>query len=363
MNIKEGIMDIIDGLRHIRLNFGRDNLDKLGRMLLPKILARRMHPYMRTAGFDEFPYGFLGFAFYLAFFAGLFIFTWPPLGTYYNISDYGGNFAIPLAIFLFFGFVFAVTTIFAGLMRVYFDFVIYNRKKNVEEFLPDLLQQASANIRAGMTIDKALWFAVRPNFGILAHEIEIVARKTLGGVDFTQALEEFTERYDSSTLKRSISLLINGLEAGGETGELLNKIAVNIQENKIMQKELAANLKTYAIFISFASIVAAPVLFALSYQLLQVVQTITSSITLPKGQGGFGLMLDLSGQSIKISDFRFFAVLSMIITSFFSAAIVGTIQKGNIKDSIRYIPIFTAVSIILFYVVSIAMSSMLGDLF
>jgi len=30
--------------------------------------------------------------------------------------------------------------------------------------------------------------------------------------------------------------LINGLEAGGETGELLNKIAVNIQENKIMQK-------------------------------------------------------------------------------------------------------------------------------
>ena len=41
--------------------------------------------------------------------------------------------------------------------------------------LADFLGLTSSNISAGMPIDRALWFAVRPKFGILAREIEEVA--------------------------------------------------------------------------------------------------------------------------------------------------------------------------------------------
>ena len=90
------------------------------------------------------------------------------------------------------------------------------RKKEVEEVLPDYLQLVSANLNAGMPIDQALWYAVRERFGILNEEIEIIARKTLSGEDLEQALVEFSEKYDSEILKKSIVLLIEGLKAGGE---------------------------------------------------------------------------------------------------------------------------------------------------
>jgi len=123
-----------------------------------------------------------------------------------------------------------------AVLYVTLDLIIFQRKRSVEAVLPDFLLLTAANIRAGMPIDRALWFAVRPRFGVLAKEIEIVAKQTLSGEDLNSALTNFSDKYDSQMLKRSVSLLIEGVEAGGEIGELLEKIAVNIQENTILKK-------------------------------------------------------------------------------------------------------------------------------
>ena len=58
-----------------------------------------------------------------------------------------------------------VFAIFLGLIWLAFylflDLRIFNRKLSMEEVLPDFLYLAATNIRSGMTVDKALWFAVR----------------------------------------------------------------------------------------------------------------------------------------------------------------------------------------------------------
>jgi len=55
-----------------------------------------------------------------------------------------------------------------------------------------------------MTIDRALWYAVRPRFGVLANEIEIVAKETMRGQDLKIALQNFADKYDSILLKNKI---------------------------------------------------------------------------------------------------------------------------------------------------------------
>ena len=77
---------------------------------------------------------------------------------------------------------------------LYLDIRIYQRVRELEEVLPDFLQLASANISAGMPIDRALWFAVRPNFGVLAKEIEEIAKATLAGEELNESLTHFTEK-------------------------------------------------------------------------------------------------------------------------------------------------------------------------
>ena len=48
------------------------------------------------------------------------------------------------------------------------------RAQKIEKVLPDALQLVSANIRAGMTIDKALWLCARPEFGPFEKELSFL---------------------------------------------------------------------------------------------------------------------------------------------------------------------------------------------
>ncbi|MBI2135340.1 type II secretion system F family protein [Candidatus Woesearchaeota archaeon] len=247
------------------------------------------------------------------------------------------------------------------LFYVIVDLKIFKRRVDIEDVLPDYLQLTASNIKSGMTIDRALWYAVRPRFGVLAKEIETVAKETMKGVDLKEALQKFADKYESVLLKRSMSLLIEGLDAGGEIGDLLNKIAINIQENKIMRREMAANVTTYVIFISFATVAAAPVLFGLSGVLIKVVSGLGSSLggaTGAASSAGFGL--SFSGAGIQYADFRIFAIVSLLITSFFSAVIIATIKKGSAKSGFRYIPIFAVITITLFLIADKVLGKLLG---
>ena len=253
---------------------------------------------------------------------------------------------------------------------VYLDLRAHKRRMMVEEVFPDFLQLASANIRAGMPLDRALWFAVRPRFGILSNEIETIAKDVISGTDLEVALVRFSDKYDSPTVKRSITLLIEGMKSGGEVGDLLNKIALNIQERQILQREMGADVMSYAMFIGIASLLAAPFLFALSGQLLSVLTNIMGSVSqqggissASSGVGGGGMGLSFSEVTLSQGDYRKFAIIALTITSSFAGAITATIRKGEVKKGISQIPVYIAISITLFLIASMGFGSLFGGLF
>ena len=247
-------------------------------------------------------------------------------------------------------------------LYIIIDLLIYKRRVGLEEVLPDFLLLASANIRAGMPVDRALWYAVRPRFGVLAKEMELVAKETMSGQDFETALNEFGARYDSPVLKNTISLLIESINAGGEIGALLSKISANIQNNQLMKKEMAAGISAYSIFIVAAAIIVAPVLFALSSQLLTVIASISKGITLPSTSLPI-FSVGLIKVGVKQSDFMIFAVINLFLTAMFSALIVTIIKKGEVRAGAKNIPIFIATSLIIFFVAHKLFSSAFGGLF
>lgn len=257
-----------------------------------------------------------------------------------------------------FWFIYLIVLLF---VYVYLDLRMYKRTRELEDVLPDFLQLTSANISAGMPIDRALWFAIRPNFGVLAREIEEVARATLAGEELHQSLTNFTNRYDSLLLKRSVNILLEGIEAGGEIAELLDKIALNIQETKILRKEMAASVTTYAIFITFASIVMAPLLFGLGTELLTVVTKITESIDISDSTNTF-MSFSFGASEELVAGFRGFSYVMLSITALMSALIVGTIKKGHVKDSIHNLPIFIIVSLTIYTLASWALGKLLGGI-
>ncbi|MFH1770234.1 MAG: type II secretion system F family protein [archaeon] len=246
------------------------------------------------------------------------------------------------------------------LLYLYLDVKIFQRTKQLEEVLPDFLQLTSANMSAGMPIDQAMWYAVRPRFGVLAKEIEEVAKSTIAGEDLEKALTEFARKYNSPILTRTVNLIIEGMSAGGELAGLLGKIVLDIQELKLMRREISASITTYVIFITFATVVAAPFLFALSTQLLTIIQKIMGSIDLSEMPSG-SFSIGLSGASIAIGDFKIFAVLAVLVSSFFSASIVSVIKNGNVKQGLKYIPIFMIISLIIYFFANMLVGGLMGS--
>lgn len=242
------------------------------------------------------------------------------------------------------------------------DFLRYKRRVGIEEVLPDFLLLTSANIRAGMSIDRALWYAVRPRFGVLAKEIELAAKETMSGDDLETALEKFAGKYDSLMLRNTISLLIEGINAGGEIGELLNKISLGIQDNMILRKEMAASVSAYAIFITVAALILAPLMFAISSQLLNIIGGITKSIAMPSGAVPAFALSILGGVGVTQRDFFIFTFANLSLTSLISAMIVSIIQKGDVKAGIKYIPIFIAVSLFVFFIAFKLFSRIFGNI-
>jgi pilus assembly protein TadC len=247
---------------------------------------------------------------------------------------------------------------------IYIDLKIYKRQREVELVFPDFLQLAAANINAGLPIDRALWYAIRPKFGVLAKEMELVAKSTMVGEKLDKALIQFSERYDSPNIKRALNLLLVGLESGGEIGDLLTRIAINMRETEIIKKEMASNVMTYVIFILFATLGAAPFLFALTSELIVIMNSIFSNINISEGGsfGGIGGMLT-SGNSISIVDYQIFAIVSVIISSIFSAIIISVIQKGNAKEAFKKIPLYVLIGVTNYFVSYNLLHLMLGGFF
>lgn len=269
-------------------------------------------------------------------------------------------------VFFTFGLTFTVVSVtylvLTLALLIYFDLRIRQKTKEIEEALPDFLQITSSNISAGMPIDRALWFAVRPKFGALATEMETIAKSVIAGEDLQDGLRQFSDKYDSQVLKETMSLIIEGINSGGELGDLLNKISENISENKILKKEISANVATYAIFIGAASVFAAPLLLALSTQLLRVIKNITSEIEIDSSGGGF-FSFDLGEDGINIVDFEIFSMVILTITAFFSAAIISAIRKGSVKDGFKLIPAFIVVSLFIYFVSNMGFEYLMGGIF
>ena len=247
---------------------------------------------------------------------------------------------------------------------LFVDYRIYQRKKEIEAVFPDFLQLTAANINAGMPIDRALWFALRPRFGILAKEMQEVAKATMIGEKLDKALLKFSNKYESITITRALNLLLEGLESGGEVGDLLVKVSTNMRDTEILKKEMASSVTTYVIFILFATLGAAPFLFGLTTELIVIMTSIISNIAVGSGGSSFGGgMMNISGTSISITDYQIFAITSICMSSFFAGILISVIQKGNAKESFKKIPLYMAIGLVNYFIAFKILNLFLGGMF
>lgn len=236
------------------------------------------------------------------------------------------------------------------------------RARIVEDILPDALYLMSANLRAGMTTDQALMLAVKPEFGPLADELNIVGKEVVMGEDVGQALMNMSKKIRSRKLVESMQLINSGLKSGGELAQLLSYTAQNLRNQKFVEDKIRSSVFMYFIFIFSAIAFGAPLLFSLSSFLVEVLSQNLSSMDIPHSAYS-SFSLTLSEVSVSPSFVVMFVIIFLITTSVLGSLILGIIRKGKERDGVKFIPILILVTLVIFTAIRFIISSVFGALF
>ena len=339
-------------------------LEEFGKAFVPKRFIPLLRRYMLKAGFNEVPYRFFGILFYVSALLTTaifitFIFPYLDKNDFSLLSIWAYSFIGWSAVQLFFAF------LFITLIYFFLDFRIYYRTRKMEERLPDFLEILSANLKGGMTFERALWAAIKPRFGILGVEMAKTSKKVMTGYDITKALIELSDKYDSLMLKRTVDLLISEIESGGNVSNLIDRIVDNLKEMKELKEEMAASAIAYVIFISVIVVMISPLLFALSFHLLEVLIGFigkVSATTVNTAAVPFVFEKFNTNTANFLVDFKKFSFIALFIISLFSSMIVAIVEKGDIRGGIKYIPIFVCGSAIFYYLFMRVLSALFSGI-
>ncbi|MGC9190972.1 MAG: type II secretion system F family protein [Candidatus Micrarchaeia archaeon] len=242
------------------------------------------------------------------------------------------------------------------------EYMIDKRKTKMEIVLPDYLQIASANLRSGIALDRAMLLAARPEFEPITTDIKIMSRSIFGGENFEDALRKLGTRYRSYQLSHAIRMMIEAMRFGGAMADLIEQISKDMRNQQMIQKEVSGQLFMYSIFIAFAGLIAAPVLYGLTSQMIIVTDTVWKGI-LASNPGGLpttGLsFLKPSPPKISPQVYHDFSIAAIVIITAFAALIMSAIMSGSVIKGMKYLPVFIVVGLVIF----IIMHSVIGALF
>ncbi|MBU0586867.1 type II secretion system F family protein [Candidatus Micrarchaeota archaeon] len=236
------------------------------------------------------------------------------------------------------------------------------RKNAVESVLPDFLTLVGANVRAGMTLDQAMWYAARPEFGVLSIEVRNVIKDVFGGAPFNSALDRLAERFDSKILQRTINLIKQAAATGGEVAKIFEITAADAKETAMLRKDIAATLLMYEIFVVFAACVGAPFLFAVMGRLISEVHNSFQFAPSTFVQSLGGVALSISTPLIGPNDFALFSVAVLFLNALISAFMIGIIRKGTRKEGLKYFPVMLISAYVIYWLISVLLDAFLAGI-
>ncbi|MEM3372711.1 MAG: type II secretion system F family protein [Candidatus Anstonellales archaeon] len=230
--------------------------------------------------------------------------------------------------------------------------IIGNKKSSdIDEYIPDFLSLMATHVRSGVTYDRALLLSSRKEFGQLAKEIDLAAKQIIAGKPFQEALLDMAKRIKSEKFSKSIRLVVEGVNSGGNLADLLEATAYDMRRFDSIRKDINSQLLSYAIFIFAAAAIGAPALYAVSTYLVSIIIKISSEVNVSDSLSTYMPLISSIKQEISKEVLENFSLASIFVTCFFALLSAGTVFSNDETKVIVYLPFMLIIAYITFFAV------------
>jgi len=277
----------------------------------------------------------------------------------------GAAVLVGLVVYLIYGnFTSMAIGFFAGFFVVFFSSKFMGslkksaRVKKIENIFPDFLQLVSSNLRAGMTVDRAMLLSARPEFAPLDKEILQSGRDISTGKPVSFALKTLSKRINSEKIDKTLSIILSGIRAGGNLAILLEETSRSMRQRDFIEKKAASQVLMYTIFIFLAVSIFSPGLFSLSGVLVQTMTDLMGGVnpeSLPQN-----VPISFSSVNISVNFIHYFSILFIIVMDVLASLVLGLVGKGSEKEGLRYLPVMLILSLGIFFSLGKILSSVMA---
>jgi len=128
--------------------------------------------------------------------------------------------------------------------------IIHNRWKNkIEKMTPEFMRDLATASKTGMPLQTALEHASKRQYGPLTVELKILVSQMSWGMNFNQAMMEFSNRIDLPVIKKATVLILEAGRHGGNLSEIFESTAKYVENvNSWSAKRRMQTLPYVAVF-------------------------------------------------------------------------------------------------------------------
>ena len=323
--------------------------------LVPKPLFNAFKQQLIYNNIEMNPYKFTGFVFIYGFFLAL--------GVSFNAFLF-----LEIPLLIGFGIFFLL---FVGGSYLYLKMKSEAKGAEVEKVLPDALRLVASNMKSGLTTEKALFVAGRPEFGPLQIELMNASKKIASGEKVEFALKGMADNINSPVFKKTMWLISQGIKSGGQIADLLFQLSDDLKNQGALDEEISSNISIYILLILFAAIAGAPLLFGISSFIVEILTkqmalTSTADISSIPVTGNMsaikGFLDKGSGETLAPDFIMNFSMIMLIFTTVFSALTIGVINNGKETAGLKYVLPMIIGAFLLFFGVRFILLQVFGSL-
>jgi flagellar protein FlaJ len=225
----------------------------------------------------------------------------------------------------------------------FFNLYYTSRIRKLEAEFPALIRDMALSMKSGMTLKGAIAIAAGGEYGALTPAIRHVDNMMSWGVSFEEALLYFAKKYPTTLIRRTVSTIIEASRAGGEIGEIMESVAMDVAETKTLETRRSTETKPYLIICYLSFFVFLVVILVISHYFLPMMMEAAKAAagkSLPGGMGQFAV----SEADVALYKRLFFHAL--LIQGFFAGIISGKIGEGTAVAGLKHSVVFIVVAFV-----------------
>ena len=215
---------------------------------------------------------------------------------------------------------------------------IHNRWKiKIEKATPDFLRDLATASRTGIPLQVALEHASKRMYGPLTYELQLLVSHMSWGMNFNEALIEFSDRIDLPLIRKATVLINEASKHGGDLSDIFDSTAKYLDSINSWATKRRQQTTPYVLIFYFSVFI-----------FLFIIIIISNMMFTPLSQSGAGSVSFIKPIISQASSRRLF-LHATLLEALFGGLIAGKINEDSFLDGLKHVTVLAVASGLAFY--------------